>query len=184
MPHNRRKLGRRGDWILRSVGNGDLDEYGVGEATKVWVDRFGTKFLKEVGLKIPKALKDMLIKLMRKANWDSEACAKMRTVGIVHAGLVMMLVTMDRPGGFVCRVLRGELLEVPDREEKLPNLLPILATILNAKIAVQETVKAANVKVPTTPEVFQMIGVAKKFSDSKQRIPECMTTPSKRRRKQ
>lgn len=45
----RRKMGRRGDWILRSVSNGEKDELGVGKAGKGWVDEQGTKFLKEAG---------------------------------------------------------------------------------------------------------------------------------------
>lgn len=84
--NDRRKVGRRGDWILRSVGNGDRNEYGVGEAAKVWIDRYGTKFLKEVGLKVPKTLKDMLVKLMGNVDQNREACAKIQTVGILHAG--------------------------------------------------------------------------------------------------
>ncbi|CAG8503810.1 17093_t:CDS:10, partial [Cetraspora pellucida] len=68
----RRQMGRRGDWILRMSGNGDHDEYGMGEVGKKWEDEFGTKFLREKSLKQPKALKDMLVKLIRKVNWDKE----------------------------------------------------------------------------------------------------------------
>ncbi|RUP50053.1 hypothetical protein BC936DRAFT_140544 [Jimgerdemannia flammicorona] len=139
---NRRKLGRRGDWILRSVGNGERDEYGAGEAGKQWADQFWTKFLKEVGLKLPKILKDMLMKLMRKAEWDPVNCAKIQTFGIIHAGeyfivsgLIMMTIYMDRPCGFVYRVQRGEIMEIPDSDEKFPSVLEILATVLRIKIS-------------------------------------------------
>ncbi|RUS34368.1 hypothetical protein BC938DRAFT_480968 [Jimgerdemannia flammicorona] len=134
-------LGRRGDWILRSVGNGERDEYGAGEAGKQWADQFGTKFLKEAGLKLPKILKDMLMKLMRKAEWDPVNCAKIQTFGIIHAGeyfivsgLIMMTIYMDRPCGFVYRVQRGEIMEIPDSDEKFPSVLEILATVLRIKL--------------------------------------------------
>jgi hypothetical protein len=79
-------MGRRGDWILRRVSNGVKDEFGAGEAGKSWTDKNGTKVLKEK-LKLLKTLKDMLIKLMDKVDWDVEMCSKIQTVGMIHAGM-------------------------------------------------------------------------------------------------
>ncbi|CAG8625303.1 6697_t:CDS:2, partial [Paraglomus occultum] len=129
----RRKMGRRIDWILRSISNGDRDEFGAGEAGKSWVDKNGTKFLKEAGLKLPKTLKDMLVKLMEKAGWDEESRAKIQTVGMIHAGLMIMTVCLDNPKGYICRVQRGELMEVPDNTENFPDILTILASVLIIK---------------------------------------------------
>jgi hypothetical protein len=158
---DRRKVGCRGDWILRTVGKGNRDEYGAGEAGKQWMDKFGTKFMKESGVKLPKTMKDMLLKLMKKAKWNPERCSRIQTVGIVHAGksfskyvsdmltfhlslcayipplfvgLVLMAMFMDRPRGYVCRVQRGEITEIPDCEETFPNLLIVLASVLNIKV--------------------------------------------------
>ncbi|CAG8478233.1 15187_t:CDS:2 [Funneliformis caledonium] len=61
-----RKMGRRGDIILRLVGNGDRDEFGAREARKI--------------------TQDMLVKLMAKTDWNEEKCAKIQTVGVIHAG--------------------------------------------------------------------------------------------------
>nr|CAG8570074.1 10225_t:CDS:2 [Entrophospora candida] len=80
-----RKMGCRIDLILRSI-----NEFGAGEAGKSWVDKNGTKFLKETGLKLPKTLKDMLVKLIEKAGWDEESRAKIQTVGIIHAGMLSL----------------------------------------------------------------------------------------------
>ncbi|PKC55462.1 hypothetical protein RhiirA1_117619 [Rhizophagus irregularis] len=68
----RRKIGRKGDWILRAVGNGSKDEFGAGEASKCWLDEYETKYLREGGLKLPKTLKDMLLSLMERISWNSE----------------------------------------------------------------------------------------------------------------
>ena len=84
---DRRKIGRRGDWILRTVGNGDKNEFGAGEAGNSWVDKYGTKYFREIGLKLPKTLKDMLLNLMEKISWNEEMCKKIQTVGIIHGGM-------------------------------------------------------------------------------------------------
>ncbi|CAJ0828313.1 15745_t:CDS:2 [Entrophospora sp. SA101] len=52
--------------VVRRIGNGERDEYGIDEAGKLWFDDHGTKFLKETCIKSPKFLKDMLLKLMKK----------------------------------------------------------------------------------------------------------------------
>ena len=38
------------DWILRAVSNGNKDEFGPGKAGKDLVDKYGTKYLKGIGL--------------------------------------------------------------------------------------------------------------------------------------
>ncbi len=91
-PGERRKIGRRGDWILRAVGNGNKDEFGAGEAGKDWTDKYGTKYLKEIGLKLPKTLKDMLMNLMERINWDKDVRENIQTVGIIHEGMSLNLI--------------------------------------------------------------------------------------------
>jgi hypothetical protein len=83
----RKKIGRRGDWILRAVGNGNKDEFWAGEAGKCWVDEYDTKYLREGGLKLPKTLKDMLLNLMERISWNGEIRKKIQMVGIIHAGM-------------------------------------------------------------------------------------------------
>jgi len=180
----RRKIGRRGDWILRSTGNNDKCEYGAGEAGRLWVDSYGTKFLQEASLKLPKMLSDMLRKLMQKANWDKESCEKLQTVGIVHAGLMMMMIYLDNPRGYIFRVRRGELMEVPNMPEKFPAVLTILAAVLNAKAAVRETIKALLPKEQTARS-FAEAGLRKRTHEKMERkqreqLSACLSTQKKR----
>ncbi|CAG8832454.1 25690_t:CDS:10, partial [Gigaspora margarita] len=162
----RRKMGRRGDWIVRSVTNGDKHEFGAGEAGSVWTDDHGTKFLKEAGLKLPKVLKDMLVKLMKKVDWNREKCAKMQTVGIIHAG-------------YVCRIRRGEVMEVPDNPENFPSILKILAAVLNLKTVIKETLKVIQASEQTI-ESFKTAGRRKRPRDINQReLSGCMSTLKK-----
>ncbi|CAJ0925442.1 11566_t:CDS:10 [Entrophospora sp. SA101] len=60
----------------------DSIEFGAGEAAKKWEDEKGAKFLEEIGIKLPKTLKDMLIILMNKAE---RKCKKIQTLGMINA---------------------------------------------------------------------------------------------------
>ncbi|CAG8670241.1 9222_t:CDS:10, partial [Funneliformis mosseae] len=132
-PSDRKKLGRRGDWILRSVGNKDNDEFGAGEAGRKFIDEYDTKILTESKLKLPKMLKDMIVKLLSRVNWNIDKRKQIQTVGIVHSGLSMMILYLDNPCGYVCRLNRGEILEVPDDERFFSSVLLLLAAVLNLK---------------------------------------------------
>lgn len=172
----RRKMGRRGDWILRRVSNGVKDEFGAGEAGKSWFDKNGTKVLKEKGLKLPKTLKDMLKKLMDKVDWDS----KIQTVGMIHAGMMIMTIYMDNPKGYICRVRHGEPMEVPDEEENFSSVLEILASVLNMKAVVRETMKVVRVKNIKNKQSFKKAGFRKRPRDENQiRLFPCLPTPKK-----
>jgi hypothetical protein len=46
----------------------------------------------------------------------------------------MTLVYADNPKGYICRLRRCDLLEVPDTVEKFDSVLTILASVLNAKV--------------------------------------------------
>ncbi|PKY17305.1 hypothetical protein RhiirB3_404155, partial [Rhizophagus irregularis] len=65
----------------------------------------------------------------------------MQTVGIIHTGLMIMMVHLDNPQGYICRIQRGEVMEVPDNLEKFSSVLKILAAVLNLKIVIKETLK-------------------------------------------
>ncbi len=51
----------QGDFIIRKVGSGKNDKYGIRKVGKLWIDNHETKFLKESSIKTPKVLKDILL---------------------------------------------------------------------------------------------------------------------------
>ncbi|CAG8772822.1 27202_t:CDS:10, partial [Gigaspora margarita] len=112
--------GCKGDWIIRTNSKGKKNEFGYGEVGKTWIDKSGTKFLREVSLKSLKILKNMLIDLMRTCKWNPDALSKLQTVGVVHLG-------------YVCRVNRSNIMEVTHNEENFSDTLEILAAVLNLK---------------------------------------------------
>ena len=87
-------MGDCGDWILQTTGKGDLEEFGAGEAGHIWFDEYGSKFLFESKLKLPKILKNMLVKLMKKANWNKSQTKQMQIIGIIHAGKYKLMLLL------------------------------------------------------------------------------------------
>jgi hypothetical protein len=53
---------------------------------------------------------------------------------LIFIGLMMTILYMDNPRGYICRVRRSKMLEIPDKEENLPTALTILAAVLNIKV--------------------------------------------------
>ncbi|CAG8511614.1 165_t:CDS:2, partial [Acaulospora colombiana] len=100
--------------------SGELRKVCFRTGAGVWSDEQGTEFLKKTELGLLKVLKDLLIMLMKKVDWNTEKCVKMQTVGIIHAG-------------YVYRIRRGELMEVPDNLDDFSSVLKILEFVLNLK---------------------------------------------------
>ncbi|RIA96714.1 hypothetical protein C1645_358445 [Glomus cerebriforme] len=171
----RRKMGHRGDLIIRKVGNGKNDEYGIGEGGKLWIDNHESKFLKESSIKTPKVLKDMLLKLMNKVDDNN---IKLQTVGIIHSGLMMTILRLDNPFGYVCRIRRGESMQVPDDEKIFPDVLILLAAVLNLKAIVKKTAETVQSKSVPVTETFLKAGMQRR-SRNNYTIPQCIKTPKK-----
>ena len=45
-----------------------------------------------------------------------------------------MMVYLDNPKGYICRLRRSRLMEVPNDEENFSDVLEILASALNVKV--------------------------------------------------
>ncbi|CAG8533723.1 5460_t:CDS:2, partial [Racocetra fulgida] len=104
----------KSDFNLRSKSNKEKDKFRARETGKSWMNEFRTKFFKEVELKLPKILKDMMIKLMKKVEWDEEKCAKIQIVRVVYTsscylpmlsiGLMFMSIYLDNLKGYISRI--------------------------------------------------------------------------------
>lgn len=46
----------------------------------------------------------------------------------------MTIAYIDNPMGYICRLRRSDLMEVPDVAEKFESILTILASVLNIKV--------------------------------------------------
>ncbi|KAG0163355.1 hypothetical protein DFQ28_000135 [Apophysomyces sp. BC1034] len=63
--------------------------------------KFGTKFLKEQGKKLPKILRDMLNCL---ADQYPKCVYKLETIGMIHHSLSCRLLRMNVPAGYTTRI--------------------------------------------------------------------------------
>ncbi|CAJ0839585.1 7469_t:CDS:2, partial [Entrophospora sp. SA101] len=134
----RKILGSRCDLIVR---RGFL-EFVCSEVEKFYEGPKGTKLLKESSLKIPKVLKDMLYDLHQHVNFDEDSLRKMETIGFAHAGLKVIMLRLDSPTGYVCRVLRTNMFEIPSNIKEFGSkALNVLVMALKAKLIVQKNIE-------------------------------------------
>lgn len=89
------------------------------------------------------------------------------------------MIFLDNPEGYICRIRRSEPMEVPSNAEEFPDILDILALVLNIKAVVRETMKAVHTKKQTIKS-FKGAGIRKRpLNEGEFQIPSCLTTPKK-----
>ncbi|CAG8652257.1 1218_t:CDS:2 [Gigaspora margarita] len=154
----RKALGRRGDLILRK----GIYEYGASEIGKDYKGDKGTKLLRERGLKSLKMLKDMLVDLGNYIKWEKNKLRQLELVSFIHArSLFMLLLRIDAPAGYMCRITRSETLQIPTDVRCFEEALKCMVL----------TWKAKN---------LQEAG-AHKHKDCTI-VPNCVSTPQKKRK--
>ena len=85
-----KKMGRKGDAIIRKLSGGMKLEFGGSEAGRHYEGQGATKWLHESGLKLPKMMRDMFVSLCKNTDWNLEKMEKMETVGYIHGGTVLL----------------------------------------------------------------------------------------------
>ncbi|CAG8742089.1 17602_t:CDS:2, partial [Racocetra fulgida] len=83
-PIQRKAIGKKGDAYIRTIGSTSTD-WGASEAGHKWEGTSGTKLIKELGLTLPRTLKDILIHLAGKIHFAEEKLRKLNIVGFAHA---------------------------------------------------------------------------------------------------
>ncbi|KAI8141306.1 hypothetical protein BJV82DRAFT_182790 [Fennellomyces sp. T-0311] len=117
-------------------------EYGCSEAGSEDNAGVGVKEAFERYIKLPKIMKDMLLRLQSKLDNDKELMPKLKIVGFSHTHLRMTALTMDNPCGYICRV-------IPLAEQVIPvqpslfyaNMIPLLEVTWKMKKIVQSTLE-------------------------------------------
>lgn len=122
---DRTRMGTRVDLLFRA----NFVELGVSENGKI-SDVLCKRSLEELSVKCPKTLKNMLLRLARRAP-----VAASKLLSDLAAGLFINLLTMDCPRGYVCRVSRlPDWLQYPVSEvEFVKFIIPIIQLIWYAK---------------------------------------------------
>ncbi|EIE87495.1 hypothetical protein RO3G_12206 [Rhizopus delemar RA 99-880] len=103
---SRLAYGHKRDLAFRQYDNGhNLPlKFGGCEAKPRIEEDYGTKFMQEGFIKLPRMLKDMVDDvLLKEIDYDNRSTA-IRTVGILHSGLSCAMVELDRSTTYVSRV--------------------------------------------------------------------------------
>ncbi|KAI9006744.1 hypothetical protein CLU79DRAFT_712321, partial [Phycomyces nitens] len=147
----RKNMGRRFDFLLRENHPKSTNslEYGAAEVAKRY-DLNSNKMIIERNSKLPRVLKDMLDMLLQEKQGDA---SKFCTFGVVHSGLYMQVISVDRPNGYITRVNEGKPLQIPvDVRSFGEKVLPILVQVYHLKQSVKSVYENVRLSQITCPE--------------------------------
>ncbi|KAI7848516.1 hypothetical protein BDC45DRAFT_523056 [Circinella umbellata] len=126
VPNQRKNHGHKTD-LLFKVSNGEI---GCSEVAKKDSGDAGTKELKELGLKVPKMMKDQLWQLARN---HPEKSRRLAVIGYVMMGLKLRVVVMENPSTYICKINRTPAYYFPSTIEtfgsQLGNLLGLVSQV-------------------------------------------------------
>ncbi|PKY26780.1 hypothetical protein RhiirB3_442216 [Rhizophagus irregularis] len=181
----RKIMGRRGDLIIRKVST----EYGCSEAGKSFEGNNGTKLLHERGIKAPKMMKDIFYSLCEAVGNEEEKIRKLQSFGFIHSGLMILLLRLDSPAGYTCRITRTKMLEVPSQIAQFgAKVLPVIMVIMlawKAKMIVKETIEFVEQKQYSeneedTDDQLQNLQNSCEFSPPRKKINQVVAFDSPR----
>ncbi|KAG2227171.1 hypothetical protein INT45_003901 [Circinella minor] len=113
----------------------------------------GVKELSERYLKLPKNLKDMLLKIGCHLDNDRKSIRAVRTVGFSHTHLRMTGLIMDAPCGYVCRVRELKEITIPCEFERFAKTyIRFLKHVFILKYVVKNTMDIVKNGPPSTVE--------------------------------
>jgi len=138
---SRKEMGRRGDAIIRKSSGGIKLEFGGSEAGRHYEGQNGTKWLNESGLKLPKMMRDMFISLCKNTNWDKKKMEEIETIGYVHGGLALMIMTLDLPSGYITRLTKSDLYYIPEDLGLFSKAIELITAVWKSKKIVTRTME-------------------------------------------
>ncbi|RUS12913.1 hypothetical protein BC938DRAFT_478296, partial [Jimgerdemannia flammicorona] len=176
---DRKPVGHRADGILRmELGR---QEYGATEHGRLFLGENDTKFLLD-GRKLVKMLKDML----RNVSGKSECLKNIEMVGYLHSERTLQIFVLDYLGGYMLRVRKGPIYEIPQNLENIDDLLKLMAAVLSSKLRIVRT--ACLLQIPGQQdeqafleELLATSQIDRSSSKDDVRLPPTLPTPKKRR---
>ncbi|CAG8579004.1 568_t:CDS:10 [Paraglomus brasilianum] len=176
---HRKSLGRRGDAIIRKNSGGQVLEFGGSEAGRWYTGKGGSKWLVETGLKLPKTLRDMFAGLCSRVKWRAHIIQKLETIGYIHGGRVLMLMALDNPSGYVMRLTKSDVFEIPEDVASFALALELIAAVWMSKV--QMRVQRTMNLVQEIPLDLKRVGMTNRKTAVHQ-LPASLTTPEKKKR--
>ncbi|KAI7856382.1 hypothetical protein BDC45DRAFT_67160 [Circinella umbellata] len=114
-------------------------EYGTAECGKSG-DATAKKKIIETQLHIPKIMKAMFHRIIKKCKNNKSLARKIRVVALSQFGTSMKVYVMDNPDGYVLRVLESNEFEVGSMPSMMQcGVLPLLRLVLKSKYIIKQT---------------------------------------------
>ncbi|RUP48480.1 hypothetical protein BC936DRAFT_144504 [Jimgerdemannia flammicorona] len=180
-PMERKAIGKKGDGYVRTIGSISVD-WAASEAGAKWEGAHGTKLMKESGLSMPRTLKDIFCLLAGKIGFMEQKLRKLKVVGYVHAGAVLIRTNLDSPAGYICRYTKGKPLEVYASISSFSKSLDVLVDILYAKLTILQTMKVVHDDDGNANNIARWKRQRKSELTEVAIIPDVHPTPKKLRR--
>ncbi|CAG8482684.1 5042_t:CDS:10, partial [Funneliformis mosseae] len=154
----RKPLGRRGDGVFRMEKG--LCEYGAAEHGRLFQGEKDKKFMSD-GFKLTRMLRDMLGRFS--AELSTEVLKQIEMVGYLHSERMLQIFVLDYAKGYMIRLRKGALLEVPKEPVNIDNLLKLITAVLSSKLRISRTISLLQ-----TPEQSNDLEFTKKLSTADQ----------------
>ncbi|GBC24950.2 hypothetical protein GLOIN_2v1501336 [Rhizophagus irregularis DAOM 181602=DAOM 197198] len=73
---------------------------------------------------------------------EEKKIRKLQSIGFIHSGLMMLLLRLDSPASYTCRITRTQMLEIPSQIIQFGSkVLPIIVLAWKAKMIVKGTIE-------------------------------------------
>ncbi|PKC10053.1 hypothetical protein RhiirA5_272604 [Rhizophagus irregularis] len=131
----RKPFGRRGDGVFRMEKG--LCEYGAAEHGHLFKGEKDKKFMSD-GFKLTRMLRDMLGRFS--AELSTEVFKQIEMVGYLHSERMLQIFVLDYAEGYMIRLRKGALLEVPKEPVEIDNLLKLMTAVLSSKLRIARTI--------------------------------------------
>ncbi|CAG8633693.1 523_t:CDS:10 [Rhizophagus irregularis] len=131
----RKPFGRRGDGVFRMEKG--LCEYGAAEHGHLFKGEKDKKFMSD-GFKLTRMLRDMLGRFS--AELSTEVFKQIEMVGYLHSERMLQIFALDYAEGYMIRLRKGALLEVPKEPVEIDNLLKLMTAVLSSKLRIARTI--------------------------------------------
>ncbi|KAG2177125.1 hypothetical protein INT43_007781 [Umbelopsis isabellina] len=166
-------------------------EYGCAEAGSKYEGPRGSKKMIESGLKAPKILKDMINNLVALCQHEEDRVVKLRTIRFIHSELVMEILIMDVPQGYVARLTKSVEYMIPQPISNVnAQLLPLLSVLISIQLLILQVIDIVENRVPAIEHplyqyknTFVRQGPPENEVHKRKSLPTSTATPEKRRMK-
>ncbi|GES83206.1 hypothetical protein GLOIN_2v1741550 [Rhizophagus clarus] len=109
---------------------------------------------------------------------------KLQSIGFIHSGLMILLLRLDSPAGYTCRITRTKMLEIPSQIMQFGSkILPIIVLAWKAKMIVKDTIEFVEQKQyleneEDTDDQLQSLQNSCEFSPPRKKVYQAIASDS------